>query len=216
MNIEEVAAKLRARKISAMELAQESIRCIHDKQPLLNAFITITEDLALEQARRADDELSRGIDRGPLHGIPYTLKDLFETRGIRTTAGSKIFADYVPDRDCEVYQRLTTAGAVLMGKTGMHELAYGITNDNPHFGRVRNPRDPTRISGGSSGGSAAAVAADLVFFRAGDRSRRFDTHSGRILRMRRIQAHLRTREPCRSTSAFLQHGSCGSSHAFRS
>ncbi|MGA2711940.1 MAG: amidase [Bryobacteraceae bacterium] len=167
MTIEQAAAKLRAREISAVELAQESLRRIRQHQPLLNAFITVTEDLALDQARRADEELSRGIDRGPLHGIPYALKDLFKTRGIRTTAGSKIFADYVPDRDCEVYRKLTEAGAVLMGKTGLHELAFGITNDNPHFGAVRNPRDPARIPGGSSGGSGAAVAADLVFFAMG-------------------------------------------------
>ncbi len=167
MNIEEAAAQLRRREISAVELARESLRRIRQAQPLLNAFITITEDVALEQARRADEELSRGIDRGPLHGIPYALKDLFETRGIRTTAGSKIFADYIPDRDCAVYRELTEAGAVLMGKTGMHELAYGVTNENPHFGPVRNPRDPTRVSGGSSGGSAAAVAAELVFFAMG-------------------------------------------------
>ncbi len=167
MTIEQAAAKLRARGTSAVELAQESLRRIRQHQPVLNAFITITEDLALEQARRADEELSRGVDRGPLHGIPYALKDLFKTRGIRTTAGSKIFADYIPDRDCEVYRRLTEAGAVLMGKTGLHELAFGITNDNPHFGAVRNPRDPARIPGGSSGGSGAAVAADLVFFALG-------------------------------------------------
>ena len=167
MTIEQAAAKLRAREISAVELAQESLRRIRQQQPLLNAFITITEDLALDQARRADEELSRGVDRGPLHGIPYALKDLFKTRGIRTTAGSKIFTDYIPDRDCEVYRKLTDAGAVLMGKTGLHELAFGITNDNPHFGAVRNPRDPARIPGGSSGGSGAAVAADLVFFAMG-------------------------------------------------
>lgn len=167
MNIEQAAAKLRAREISAVELARESLRRIREAQPRLNAFITITEELALAQARRADEELARGVDRGPLHGIPYALKDLFETRGIPTTAGSKIFAHYVPERDCGVYRRLTGAGAVLMGKTGLHELAYGITNDNPHFGAVRNPRDPSRIPGGSSGGSAAAVAADLVFFAMG-------------------------------------------------
>lgn len=167
MNIEQAGAKLRAREISAVELAQESLRRIRQSQPVLNAFITVTEDLALEQARQADEELSRGMDRGPLHGIPYALKDLFKTRGIRTTAGSKIFADYIPDRDCEVYRKLTETGAVLMGKTGLHELAFGITNDNPHFGAVRNPRDPARIPGGSSGGSGAAVAADLVFFAMG-------------------------------------------------
>ncbi len=167
MNIAQAAAKLRAREISAVELAQESLRRIRQSQPLLNAFITVTEELALEQATRADEELSRGVDRGPLHGIPYALKDLFKTRGILTTAGSKIFADYIPDSDCEVYRKLTEAGAVLLGKTGLHELAFGITNDNPHFGAVRNPRDPARIPGGSSGGSGAAVAADLVFFAMG-------------------------------------------------
>ena len=167
MTIEEAGARLRARSVSAVELAKESLSRISEQQPLLNAFITVTEELALEQARRADEELARGIDRGPLHGIPYALKDLFETRGIRTTAGSKIFADYLPEADCAVYRKLREAGAVLMGKTGMHELAYGITNDNPHYGPVRNPRDPSRISGGSSGGSAAAVAGDMVFFAMG-------------------------------------------------
>ena len=167
MTIDEAAAKLRAREVSAVELAQESLRRIREAQPRLNAFITITEDLALEQARRADEELARGVDRGPLHGIPYALKDNFATRGIRTTCGSKIFADRIPDHDSEVYRRLTDAGAVLMGKTGLHEFAYGITSNNPHFGAVRNPHDPARIPGGSSGGSGAAVAADLVFFAMG-------------------------------------------------
>jgi aspartyl-tRNA(Asn)/glutamyl-tRNA(Gln) amidotransferase subunit A len=167
LTIVEAAAELRARRISAVELAEESLRRIRETQPRLNAFITITEDLALEQARRADEELARGVDRGPLHGIPYALKDLFATRGIRTTCGSKIFADRITDNDSEVYQKLSGAGAVLMGKTGMHEFAYGITSNNPHFGAIRNPHDPSRIPGGSSGGSGAAVAADLVFFAMG-------------------------------------------------
>jgi len=167
VTIEEAAAKLRACEVSAVELAEESLRRIREAQPRLNAFITITEELALEQAARADAEFARGVDRGPLHGIPYALKDLFATRGIRTTCGSKIFANRIPDHDSEVYKTLTEAGAVLMGKTGMHEFAYGITNDNPHFGPVRNPHDTARIPGGSSGGSGAAVAADLVFFAMG-------------------------------------------------
>jgi aspartyl-tRNA(Asn)/glutamyl-tRNA(Gln) amidotransferase subunit A len=167
VTIEEAAAKLRAHELSAVELAEESLRRIREAQPRLNAFITVTEELALDQARRADEELARSVDRGPLHGIPYALKDLFATRGIRTTCGSKILANRIPDHDSEVYKTLTEAGAVLMGKTGMHEFAYGITNDNPHFGPVRNPHDPTLIPGGSSGGSGAAVAADLVFFAMG-------------------------------------------------
>ncbi len=167
MTIVEAGRKLRAREVSAVELAQESISRIREAQPRLNAFITITEDLALEQALHADEELARGVDRGPLHGIPYALKDLFATRGIRTTCGSKIFADRITDSDSEVYRKLTDAGAVLIGKTGMHEFAYGITSNNPHFGAIRNPQDPSRIPGGSSGGSGAAVAADLVFFAMG-------------------------------------------------
>ena len=134
---------------------------------MLNAFVTITEDLALEQAHRADEELARGIDRGPLHGIPYALKDMFETRGIRTTCGSSLFADHIPNRDAAVYEKLTEAGAVLMGKTGLHELAYGITSNNPHFGAVRNPRDVGKVPGGSSGGSGAAVSAGLIPFAMG-------------------------------------------------
>lgn len=167
MTIIEAARQLRARAVSALELTQESLRRIHESQPGLNAFVTITEELALQQARRADEELARGIDRGLLHGIPYALKDNFETRGIRTTCGSKFFADYIPAADSAVCERYREAGAVLVGKTGLHELAYGITSENPHFGVIRNPRDPARSPGGSSGGSGAAVAAGLVFFSLG-------------------------------------------------
>jgi aspartyl-tRNA(Asn)/glutamyl-tRNA(Gln) amidotransferase subunit A len=167
MTIEQAAARLRTREVSSVELVKESLRTIREQQPLLNAFITITEDLALQQGRRADEELARGVDRGPLHGIPYSLKDVFATRGIRTTSGSKILADHIPDHDSAVYEKLTEAGAVLLGKNGMHELAYGITSDNPHFGTIRNPRNTDCIPGGSSGGSAAAVASDQVFFSIG-------------------------------------------------
>ncbi len=166
MTIQEAARKLRAREVSSVELTQESLRKIHAEQPRLNAFITITDEVALEQAKRADDDFARGIDRGPLQGIPYALKDLFKTAGIRTTGGTKVF-DHIPDQDCVVYEKLRAAGAVLTGKTGLHELAYGITSNNPHFGAVRNPHDPARIPGGSSGGSGAAVAAGMVFFAMG-------------------------------------------------
>lgn len=166
MTIQEAARKLRAREVSSVELTRESLRRIHAEQPRLNAFITITDEVALEQAKRADEDFARGIDRGPLQGIPYALKDLFKTAGIRTTGGTKIF-DHIPDFDCAVYEKLRAAGAVLTGKTGLHELAYGITNNNPHFGAVRNPHDPSRIPGGSSGGSGAAVAAGMVFFAMG-------------------------------------------------
>jgi aspartyl-tRNA(Asn)/glutamyl-tRNA(Gln) amidotransferase subunit A len=167
MNIEDAYACLRARQISAVELLQQSLASVREQQPLLNAFITITEDLAFEQARRADKELASGVDRGPLHGIPYSLKDVFATKGIRTTCGSRIFAEHIPDHDAAVFEKLSEAGAVLVGKNGMHELAYGVTSDNPYFGTIRNPRNTNCIPGGSSGGSAAAVASEQVFFSIG-------------------------------------------------
>ena len=167
MNIEQAARKLRARKVSSLELTEAALKTAAAEQPRTNAFITITAELAREQARRADDELARGIDRGPLHGIPYGLKDCFATKGIRTTCGSRIFFDHTPNYDAAVYEKLTAAGAVLIGKNGMQEFAYGITCNNPHFGAIRNPRDLSRIPGGSSGGSAAAVAAGTIFFSLG-------------------------------------------------
>jgi len=167
MTILEAAADLRARKISSMELTQLSLQRMARLEPQLNAFITPTEDLAVERALRADDELARGIDRGPLHGIPIAFKDVFSTKGVRTTCGSKLFADYVPGRDAAVVEKLCAGGAVMMGKLNMHELAYGITSNNPHFGAVRNPWDTRCIPGGSSGGAGAAVAAEMIFMGMG-------------------------------------------------
>ncbi len=167
MTILEAAADLRARKISSVELTQLSLQRMARLEPTLNAFITPTEDLAVERALRADDELARGIDRGPLHGIPIAFKDVFSTKGVRTTCGSKLFTDYVPGRDAAVVEALLGAGAVMMGKLNMHELAYGITSNNPHFGAVRNPWDTRCIPGGSSGGAGAAVAAEMIFMGMG-------------------------------------------------
>jgi aspartyl-tRNA(Asn)/glutamyl-tRNA(Gln) amidotransferase subunit A len=167
MTILEAARLLRNGGVSSLELTQAALQAIsaHDKK--LNAFITVTDELAVEEAKRADAELARGVDRGLLHGIPIALKDVFSTRGIRTTVGSKLFENYVPDCDSAVTERLQQAGTVLVGKTNMHELAYGITSSNPHFGAVHNPWKLDRIPGGSSGGSGAAVAADMVFMATG-------------------------------------------------
>jgi aspartyl-tRNA(Asn)/glutamyl-tRNA(Gln) amidotransferase subunit A len=167
MTIREAAAALRARRISSVELTKAALDRIARYDDRLRAFITVTGDEALAAARRADQELAEGRDRGPLHGIPVAVKDVFATRGVRTTCGSKIFADYVPDFDAAVVERLRAAGAVLVGKTNMHELAYGITSANPHYGAVCNPWDPERVPGGSSGGSGAAVAAGMVFMAMG-------------------------------------------------
>jgi aspartyl-tRNA(Asn)/glutamyl-tRNA(Gln) amidotransferase subunit A len=163
----EAAARLRQKEISSLDLTLECLGRIQKLNPSLNAFITVTPESAMEQARQADRELTSGLDRGPLHGIPVAHKDLFCTAGVRTTSGSKTFADFTPDFDAAVVERLKEAGAVQMGKTGMHEHAYGITSNNPHYGAVRNPWDPERIPGGSSGGSAVAVAAGMALFATG-------------------------------------------------
>jgi aspartyl-tRNA(Asn)/glutamyl-tRNA(Gln) amidotransferase subunit A len=162
-----LAAALRARKVSSRELVTASLREIQRLNSKLNAFITVTGEAALKEAAARDEELARGIDRGPLHGIPIAHKDLMRTKGVRTTAGSKIFTDYVPQRDAAIVTKLREAGAISLGKTGLHELAYGITSNNPHFGAIHNPWHLARIPGGSSGGSAAAVAAGTLPFATG-------------------------------------------------
>ena len=163
LSIEEAGGLLRKRKLSPVELVDEALARIESGNPGLNAFLTIVAEDARRGARLAERALRRGIARGPLHGIPISLKDNFWTRGIRTTAGSKILSQFVPDKDSDVTSRLAHSGAILLGKTNMHEFAYGITNENPHYGPVRNPWAQERISGGSSGGSAAAVATGMGF-----------------------------------------------------
>ena len=161
LSIEKLARLLRERKLSPVELAQAMLARIEKQNPALNAYLTLLPEMALEQAREAERAITAGQYRGPLHGIPVSVKDLFYTRAVRTTAGSPIFANFVPDHDATVVERLRRAGAVLLGKTNLHELAYGITSNNPHFGPVRNPWRRSQIPGGSSGGSGAAVAASL-------------------------------------------------------
>ena len=168
-SIEEVGRLYRRRKLSPVELTKLMLARIEQLNPKLNAYITVTGDLALSQSRKAEAELfaPRGRkghrDRGPLHGIPIALKDNIYTRGIRTTAGSKILKDFTPPEDAVVWSKLREAGAILLGKTNLHEFAYGVTTNNPHYGPTRNPWDLARIPGGSSGGSAAAVAAGLCY-----------------------------------------------------
>jgi aspartyl-tRNA(Asn)/glutamyl-tRNA(Gln) amidotransferase subunit A len=167
VTIREAGDLLRKRRISCTELLEQALSSIEARNGELNAFITITAYEARLQAKLLDQELANGRDRGPLHGIPIAFKDLCYTAGIRTTNGSALFRDFVPDYDATVVRKLDDAGAVCVGKLNMHELAYGITSSNPHFGPVRNPHDTERIPGGSSGGSGAAVAADMVFMAMG-------------------------------------------------
>jgi aspartyl-tRNA(Asn)/glutamyl-tRNA(Gln) amidotransferase subunit A len=157
-----VATRLRDGTADPVALAEHALAAIDATQPAINAFVTVDRDGALKAASNARDELASGTDRGPLHGVPVAVKDLVDTAGLRTTMGSRHFADHVPDRDAEVVRRLRTAGAVIVGKTTTHEFAYGPTGDRAANGPGANPRDPGRMAGGSSAGSAAAVAAGLV------------------------------------------------------
>lgn len=163
MTIREAANALREKRVSPVELTTAAISRIDRLNSKLHAFITITAEYAMIRARQAESELAAGRDRGPLHGIPIAVKDLFAMRGVRTTSGSKIFENLVPDFDSTVVSRLEAAGAVILGKLNMHELAYGVTSANPHYGTVHNPWDTSRSPGGSSGGSGAAVAANIVY-----------------------------------------------------
>jgi aspartyl-tRNA(Asn)/glutamyl-tRNA(Gln) amidotransferase subunit A len=168
-SIEEVARLYRKRKLSPVELTKLMLARIEQLNPKINAYITVTAELALAQAKKAESELfgprpRKGRRaRGPLHGIPISLKDNIYTKGIRTTAGSKILKDFIPQYDATVWVKLREAGAILLGKTNLHEFAYGVTTNNPHYGPARNPWDLALIPGGSSGGSAAAIAAGLCY-----------------------------------------------------
>lgn len=160
-SVEALSALLAKKKISPVELTQFYLTRIERLNSKLNAFITVASESALTEARAAERELRRGGRRGPLHGIPVALKDNIWTRNLRTTMGSAILRDFLPPEDATAVRRLRRAGAIVLGKTNLHEFAYGMTSENPHYGPVRNPWKTDRIAGGSSGGSAAAVAAGL-------------------------------------------------------
>ena len=161
LTIAGVAPRIAAREVSPVELIACYLERVKRLNPVLNAYSTVMEDDALAAAREAEQEIGRGNYRGPLHGIPVSIKDNLAVKGYPTTAGSKILADWKPDFDATVVARLREAGAIILGKNNMHEWAGGGTTMNPYFGTTFNPWDTSRVPGGSSGGSAAAVAADL-------------------------------------------------------
>jgi aspartyl-tRNA(Asn)/glutamyl-tRNA(Gln) amidotransferase subunit A len=161
--IVELGPRLRRKEVSPVELTRACLDRIEKLNPALNAFITVTAESALAEARAAEMEISRGEWRGQLHGIPVALKDLIDTAGTRTTAASAVFEHRVPAEDAEVVRRLRQAGAVILGKNNLHEFAYGGSSLVSFFGDVQNPWDTRHVAGGSSGGSAAAVAAGLCY-----------------------------------------------------
>lgn len=159
----EIAARVRAGEVTAEWVTLRALERVHERNPMLNCFTAVLAEHALEDARRVDRLVGGGADPGPLAGVPFGVKDLFDVAGVVTLAGSKILAGNAPARaDATLVRRLRHAGAVLLGCQNMDEFAYGFTTENAHYGVTRNPHDPARVAGGSSGGSAAAVAAGLV------------------------------------------------------
>lgn len=168
LTIREAHELLTSKQISSVELTQAILQRIHDVDPRVKSYVTVTEDLALEQARRADERIAKGENVTPLTGVPFSMKDCISTRGVRTTCSSKILENYVPQYSATVTNKLADAGAVLLGKTNMDEFGMGSSCENSAFFNTRNPWDLDRVPGGSSGGSAAAMSASLATFTIGE------------------------------------------------
>ena len=159
MSAGQLSRLVQAKEVSPVEIVEAHLARIDATEPVLNSFITLLPEEARTAARRAETEIHAGNYRGPLHGIPVGLKDLFNTAGVRTTSGSRIFDNFIPNEDCTVAARFLRAGAVLLGKLNMHPFAYGPTGENSDYGHMHNPWDPELVAGGSSGGSGSAAAA---------------------------------------------------------
>jgi len=159
LNLTDLSRRIAAREVSSTEAVSAALDRLEQIESKLNAFITVLREPASAEAKKADDEIGRGNYRGALHGVPVTIKDMFETVGVRTTGGSKILKDWLPESDSALVEKLRAAGAIIIGKTNLDEFGHGGTSTLSHFGPVHNPWNPERIAGGSSGGSAAAVAA---------------------------------------------------------
>src|SRR5437870_8487056 len=170
MTIEEFGRRLRAREITSAQVTDECLLRIDAENPRLNAFILVMADEARRQAADADRELAAGHDRGPLHGVPMSIKDLLDIRGTPTTAASRVREGHVAQRDAPAVAHLRQAGAIFVGKTNLHEFALGTTNEDSAFGAARNPHDDARSPGGSSGGSAISVATGMAIGTVGSDS----------------------------------------------
>jgi len=161
LNLTDISELISSRELSSSEAVKATLTRLEFLEDKLNGFITVLAELALAEARKADQEIASGHYRGPLHGVPVSIKDMFEMAGVLTTGGSKILAEWVPETDSALVERLRAAGAIIIGKTNLDEFGHGGTSTLSHFGPVHNPWDVERIAGGSSGGSAAAVAARI-------------------------------------------------------
>ena len=160
--IRELAPKIRDGTVSPVTLTEEYLQRIERLNPEIDAYITVLGESALEEAEKSERQIREGRYLGPLHGIPMAIKDIIAIEGVRCTAGSSILESYMPDSDAPVIRRIRAAGGIILGTANLHEFALGVTSANPYFGAVKNPHDTRRIAGGSSGGSAAAVAAGMA------------------------------------------------------
>jgi len=167
MSITELSSLIKNKKISPVEVVEKSLKRTNALQDDLNAYITFLADEAMKNAKIAEQEIIKNGPKSPLHGIPIALKDLFYTKGILTSAGSKLLSDFKPDHDSTITKRLCKSGAILMGKTSLHKWALGGTGEDSYYGPCRNPWDTSRIAGGSSGGSAAVVASGMAYMAMG-------------------------------------------------
>lgn len=163
LSLSQLAKKIQSKEVSPVEIVETLLKEIDEKNPSLNAFLTVAKTAALDVAKRAEEDIASGNYKGPLHGVPIGLKDLIETKGLKTTMGSKLFKDYLPEKDAVVVEHLKEAGAIILGKLHTHEFAYGPVGDRSYFGPARNPHNSEKITGGSSSGAGAAVAAHLAF-----------------------------------------------------
>lgn len=163
LDIDTVSKLYRTGELSPVEVVKSLLAHIENVNPVINAFITVLQDEAMQQAKAAEADFQSGHVKGPLHGIPVALKDLFYTKGIRTTMGSEIYQHFIPDHDATAVQALHQAGAIMMGKLNTHQFAYGPTGDRSFFGPVKNPNNTNHMTGGSSSGSAASVTAGMCY-----------------------------------------------------
>lgn len=186
-SIQELQAGYANHSFTPLEITKHYLKRIKCMDPELNTYITVAKQRAVKEARMAEAKENAGEQTGLLYGIPLSYKDNIDTKGIRTTYGSSIDANHVPDQNAAIVQRLYREDSILLGKNNMHEYALGVTSNNPHYGPVHNPWNPEYTPGGSSGGSGAAVAADLAVASVGTDTAWFRADSGRIMRGRRIE-----------------------------
>ena len=203
LTLAELAERLSSGELSSVEVTRASLERIDALNPLLNAFISVQAEAALAAAHQAEEEIGAGGYRGPLHGVPLALKDLYHTAGVATTAGSAAFAGFTPDHDATVAAKLRTAGAILIGKLNLNEIALGTTGLNNHFGPARNPWNPQHMPGGSSSGPGVAVAAGMVYGAVGSDTGGSIRIPAALCGITGLKPNLRVGEPLRRDAAVL-------------